>query len=503
MEKPYSAFMNEITPDDIYRGFLGYGLFTDRLPPIFTSETFYHYCKDKALQLDKKTYNYIYYESMRNINVLRAFGIPNPFAYEHLCRVLKKHWECIRDKLIANTDGNTHKISRLHIRKRYAVPFLFELNYKNWEIDASPEPDMLLGNRYVVKTDISTCFPSIYTHSLCWALIGKATAKNNRDKKEWYNELDGACQKLRNGETHGLMIGPHASNLLSEIILTAVDKELCGKYQYIRNIDDYTCYVPSMEHAQNFLTDLRECLRAYDLSINYRKTQIISLPLAMVEDWVRELTSIPLENKYRRLDYKRVQTYLDMSIRLMQKNDMNSAILKYAIKVLSGYNLSYNAKQYYVKLILHLSVIYPYLVSLLDSYVFVPFEITTEIIQEFSEQLFKEAKNVKNYEALCYVLYFSIKYNFKIKAMEDIDLDYQERCNNCLFRMFSWLYYQRFGVKDNMDMMKKLAKILKTDDEVFDQNWLFLYEILTAGQLKGEWNLMKEAGISFVLPVNR
>ena len=284
MEKPYSAFMNEITPDDIYRGFLGYGLFTDRLPPIFTSETFYHYCKDKALQLDKKTYNYIYYESMRNINVLRAFGIPNPFAYEHLCRVLKKHWECIRDKLIANTDGNTHKISRLHIRKRYAVPFLFELNYKNWEIDASPEPDMLLGNRYVVKTDISTCFPSIYTHSLCWALMGKATAKNSRDKKEWCNELDGACQKLRNGETHGLMIGPHASNLLSEIILTAVDKELCGKYQYIRNIDDYTCYVPSMEHAQNFLTDLRECLRAYDLSINYRKTQIISLPLAMVED---------------------------------------------------------------------------------------------------------------------------------------------------------------------------------------------------------------------------
>ena len=124
--------------------------------------------------------------------------------------------------------------------------------------------------------------------------MGKTIAKQNRnDKKEWYNILDSACQKLRNGETHGLMIGPHASNLLSEIILTAVDKGLCKKYKYIRNIDDYICYVSNMEEAQNFLTDLREYLREYDLSINYKKAQISPLPLATVEDWVRELAGFP------------------------------------------------------------------------------------------------------------------------------------------------------------------------------------------------------------------
>ena len=294
MEKPYRAFMKEINSEDIYRGFLGYGFFSDRLPPIFTSEPFYKYCQDKKLQLDRRSYDYIYYESMRNINVLRAFGIPNPFAYEYLCHVIKDNWEHIGEKLINNTEGNTHKISRLHVRKRYDVRYLFELNYKNWKVDMSPEPDLLLGSHYVVKTDISTCFPSIYTHSLCWALVGKTIAKQNRnDKKEWYNILDSACQKLRNGETHGLMIGPHASNLLSEIILTAVDKGLCKKYKYIRNIDDYICYVSNMEEAQNFLTDLREYLREYDLSINYRKTQISPLPLATVEDWVRELAGFP------------------------------------------------------------------------------------------------------------------------------------------------------------------------------------------------------------------
>ena len=38
--------------------------------------------------------------------------------------------------------------------------------------------------------------------------------------------IDKACQAVKNGETHGLLIGPHTSNLLSEIILTVVDKQL-------------------------------------------------------------------------------------------------------------------------------------------------------------------------------------------------------------------------------------------------------------------------------------
>ena len=31
--------------------------------------------------------------------------------------------------------------------------------------------------KYIVKTDIENCFPSMYTHSLPWALVGKGIAK--------------------------------------------------------------------------------------------------------------------------------------------------------------------------------------------------------------------------------------------------------------------------------------------------------------------------------------
>ena len=46
------------------------------------------------------------------------------------------------------------------------------MNYSNWKTDGTPEPDLLIGKKYIVKADISTCFPSIYTHSIPWALVG-------------------------------------------------------------------------------------------------------------------------------------------------------------------------------------------------------------------------------------------------------------------------------------------------------------------------------------------
>ena len=37
MDKKYADFMDEISSDELYEGLLAYGLFTDKLPPVFTS----------------------------------------------------------------------------------------------------------------------------------------------------------------------------------------------------------------------------------------------------------------------------------------------------------------------------------------------------------------------------------------------------------------------------------------------------------------------------------
>lgn len=38
--KTYSDFMNAISADEVYEGLLGYGMFSEKIPPMFTSEDF-------------------------------------------------------------------------------------------------------------------------------------------------------------------------------------------------------------------------------------------------------------------------------------------------------------------------------------------------------------------------------------------------------------------------------------------------------------------------------
>ena len=58
--KSYSDFMNDISSDELYKGLLANGLFTEKLPPIFTSEKFFDYCENKSPSFPKKPAGFIY-----------------------------------------------------------------------------------------------------------------------------------------------------------------------------------------------------------------------------------------------------------------------------------------------------------------------------------------------------------------------------------------------------------------------------------------------------------
>lgn len=277
MDKTYCDFMDEISADELYEGLLGYGLFAEKLPPVFTSVPFYDYCKTLTESFEGRWSDYVVYRTMRNIGIPRFLGIPNPMNYQRLCVELRDSWDGIREHFKKQTSGQGYKVSRIHVRKKRDTKAIFEMNYKNWHLDGNPDLDLLcrdgVTSRILVKADISACFSSIYTHSIPWALCGKIQAKEKRNNKsEWYNKIDVKCSEMRNGETHGLHIGPHTSNLISEIILTVVDKRLFDKgYRYIRNIDDYDCYVEDEVAAKRFLCDLEEELQKFDLTLNRKR----------------------------------------------------------------------------------------------------------------------------------------------------------------------------------------------------------------------------------------
>lgn len=207
MAKKYTDFLREITSEDLFRGLLGYGLFADKLPPCFTSIHLFNFYKEtSANENNNKWRDYITFDSQRNMIIPRRFGIPTPYAYFVLCRALADNWDAIKHRLSHSVCNQDYIISRIHLRKMKEDGPLFSMNYKNWKSDGEPMPDLIQGMKYVVKTDISTCFPSIYTHAIPWALIGKSKAKRAIGNRNWTNAIDKACQCCTNGQTHGILI---------------------------------------------------------------------------------------------------------------------------------------------------------------------------------------------------------------------------------------------------------------------------------------------------------
>ena len=484
--------MDEITADELYEGLLGYGMFSEKLPPVFTSTPFYDYCKANIPKIDTKWHDVVSYNSMRNVLIPRQLGIPTPMKYDKLCRVLRDNWTLLQKHFRDHTSANTYRVSRIHLRRQKNNKKLFEMNYKDWIRDKSV-------SRYLVEADISTCFPSIYTHAIPWAIAGKIDAKKHiGDDSCWYNNIDTACQEMKNGETHGLLIGPHASNLLSEIILTVVDSKLIKDYQYFRNIDDYDCYVSSYDEAQKFLRDLEDALKEFDLPLNHKKTKIVELPVVVTESWIHKLANASLVGKSGKTTYKEVNGYLDLALRLMNEND-NAAVLRWAIKALASQTLTENAKALAGKRIMHLAILYPYLLQLMDEYVIKPYDIGKDEVKAFSDAIYAEGKRINNDEAISYAIYFALKYDFEL---DDKDTQWILDRGDCVSMLMEYLYILKInhGYKSATELkpFKKKAKDLASMD--MDRNWIFCYEVLTKGLLVDEWREMKLSGISFLKP---
>lgn len=491
--KSYIEYMKEISADELYDSLVGFGLFTNKLPPCFSSKTFLDYCKTMKNNFGKRTYGHVVYENIRNINIPRQLGIPVPMAYEIQCKLLKEHWEdIIKHFQKCTEEQNDFKISRIHVRKMYNKQYIFEMNYDNWKKD-SISGSLKVGKKCMVKADISKCFPSIYTHSIPWAILGKKYAKDHRNNNCWPNELDTYCRNMKSGETDGLLIGPHSSNIISEIILCTIDKELVkNNWNFIRHIDDYEAYVNNEDDAGRFLNDLQHELRKFNLSLNHKKTKVIKLPVQINEYWIRKINTFDCLTDT--IDYKKCSYYLDLALELFMQ-DNNASVLKYAIKVLSSKNLTKNAQKLFEQTVFQWSLIYPYIVPLLEEYVFKICETNKEKIKVLVNQIFKEYFPKMIFEASSFAVYWAIKFDLDIN---EISVDKAMETGDTIFMVLVYEYYKNKKAKDEIKEIKNFAKGIKDEPTYFDQHWIFMYEVLSKEDLENEWAAIKNKGVSFI-----
>ena len=323
-----------LSPTDGFVGLVDYGLFSEKLPPCFTSEGLSNHVptplqailtetdpKKLWKLLAKATHDYIRHDVLRDSNVPRQHGIPHPESYLAQCLAIQRSWA----KIKRHCAKPPIPASRIFVRKMVGTGRVFRMNYKGSERSSNTETDLesMTGAAYTAHADVSTCFPSIYTHSVPWALHGVPQAKKDRRGLTEGNLIDKAIQCTHDGQTNGLLIGPHASNVVAEIILTKVDQAILDKgYGNLRRyIDDYTFCAKTQEEANGFLRDLALELRKYELSLNPRKTQVLQTPLPLDDEWVRELNNYRLSSLRGSVGIGPPRALLDLALKLAQDVD--------------------------------------------------------------------------------------------------------------------------------------------------------------------------------------
>ena len=492
------------------RGLVDYGLFGEKMPPCFSSQgladnipkrlaMIVHEADEKKLKKRiRASHDYVRYESVRNVNVPRQMGVPHPESYVVQCLALKRHWTLIK----RHCGKPVTPISRVYVR-RTSSQRVFLMNYQGRQRFANEEADIrsMMGAHYAVNADISNCFPSVYTHSIPWALHGRSKAKGNHSIMMPGNLLDTVTRNVRDGQTNGLLIGPHASNVLSEIILTTVDQELSrAGYSAVRHIDDYVHYAETHVRAEDFIRDLAVQLREYELVLNERKTRVLPMPISIGEDWVRELHTMTLTGS-REIRFSAVRSLIDFALNLARR-EQNSAVLNYAIRMVPR-SIDARAKRIFVQLVVNLAMLYPYLASLMDVHVFTKHrhDGIGGMVHEYVERILSIGVKKIYPDVIAHGLYCAIKHGvtFNIAQFEDAIIE----IDDCLSLVLLLEYARRKNLSGLEGKVRARADLLKgAEPRDKDRYWPLIYDVWTPQDLRyegqGFLEEMKRKGVCFL-----
>ncbi|QOF73173.1 RNA-directed DNA polymerase [Aminobacter sp. SR38] len=280
-------------------------MFPENLPPIITGRHIW-----AALSPTVGTYMVVKpsigvpstFNASKRGGQRRMFSIPHPAFVRDQAVFFEKHWADI-SALISASPGSAsrptfHRTGPRHVR-------------------LTPHSELprirlqaLSRFKFCLVTDVSRFFPSVYTHSIPWAINGKEKAKNDpkHDSSNVFgNRLDFIVRQSQSRQTVGLSIGQDTSKIVAETIMSAVDSVFLKKSGrispvFVRHVDDYWIGGSSHEECEKHLQNIRAALKEFELDINESKTKIISTKYIFGDDWPsdfeRDIRAAFSDNQY-------------------------------------------------------------------------------------------------------------------------------------------------------------------------------------------------------------
>lgn len=138
-----------------------------------------------------------------------------------------------------------------------------------------------LDYEYLIHTDVVDCYPSMYTHSIAWALHGKEESKRNKGTEGLIgNVIDRFIQDMRCGQTNGIPQESVLMDLIAEIVLGYADlllarklKEKSCDYKILRYRDDYRIFTNNPLEGDRIMKVLSEVMIGLGMRLHPQKTE--------------------------------------------------------------------------------------------------------------------------------------------------------------------------------------------------------------------------------------
>jgi len=220
----------------------------------------------------------------------RPLQIINPVIYVYLVKEITEpeNWKLIKDRFNDFKKNNNIQCFSIpllnHTRKSDTANSI-----ANWWNNIEQETlKYAMDYNYLLNTDITDCYGSIYTHSIAWAMSGKEESKQIRflgkaETKQYKigNTIDSYIESMSYQQTNGIPQGSVLMDFIAELVLGYADLELSKKleklkldYKIIRYRDDYRIFGQTQEDVIKIAKLLTEVLSDMNFRLNTQKTII-------------------------------------------------------------------------------------------------------------------------------------------------------------------------------------------------------------------------------------
>lgn len=403
----------------------------------------------------------------------RTISVPHPLHYILLAQFIEEHWGDLEKHFSKSSFSlTTPQISNEGLTTKYPMSEKVNQRIHN-----------LSSKKFILQADINRYYPSIYTHSIPWALHTKEVAKSDHSDSYFGNRIDKLVSYSQDGQTLGIPIGPSASLVIQEIIGAAIDedfkKEFGDDLTGFRYTDDMEFYFNSSAEAERALQILNKTLKKYELDLNSTKTRVIKIPQALEPEWQYYFKRFKFRrNNKRKLlissQHSDIKEYFSTAFRYKSESD-EKGILKFAIKVVSNVVIYKENWSIFESLLLQSilidSSIIPTVFEVIESYGYRDYPLDYKKLTEFINVLIKDNIELKNDYEVSWALSFASKLNLSIE--EDVSKLLLEN-DNSIINILVMILNSKNLLKGTLDFSH--YKSILEEESLYDRNWLFYYE---------------------------